>query len=68
MDGTILETGVIFRDVSKRFYKNKSMSRIGEIVGGSCQQRVIAWSHSNIMEKCGSRYMKHCELISGILM
>ena len=30
MDGTILETGVIFRDVSKRFYINKSMSRIGD--------------------------------------
>jgi len=30
MDGTILETGVIFRDISKRFYIHKSMSRIGE--------------------------------------
>ena len=30
MDGASLETGVIFRDVSKRFYINKSMSRIGD--------------------------------------
>jgi len=30
MDGTILEPGVIFRDVSKRCYINKSMSRIGD--------------------------------------
>jgi len=30
MDGTILETGVIFKDVSKRCYIHKSMSRIGE--------------------------------------
>ena len=28
IDGAILETGVIFRDVSKIFYLNKSMSRI----------------------------------------
>jgi hypothetical protein len=30
MDGARLETGVIFRDVSKRFYTNASMSRIGD--------------------------------------
>jgi hypothetical protein len=30
MDEASLETGVIFRDVSKRFYINKSMSRIGD--------------------------------------
>ena len=30
MDGASLETGVIFRDVSKRFYINKCMSRIGD--------------------------------------
>jgi hypothetical protein len=30
IDGVILETGVIFRDVSKIFYINKSMSRIGD--------------------------------------
>ncbi len=30
MDGASLETGVIFRDVSKIFYFNKSMSRIGD--------------------------------------
>jgi hypothetical protein len=30
MDGARLETGVIFRDVLKRFYINKSMSRIGD--------------------------------------
>jgi hypothetical protein len=30
MDGASLETGVIFRDVSKRFYINKSMFRIGD--------------------------------------
>jgi hypothetical protein len=33
IDGAILETGVIFRDVSKRFYIKKSMSRIG----GNCR-------------------------------
>jgi hypothetical protein len=33
MDGASLETGVIFRDVSKRFYIKKSMSRIG----GNCR-------------------------------
>jgi hypothetical protein len=33
MDGASLETGVIFRDVSKRFYINKSMPRIG----GNCR-------------------------------
>jgi hypothetical protein len=30
MDKASLETGVIFRDVSKRFYINKLMSRIGD--------------------------------------
>ncbi len=30
MDGSSLETGVIFGDVSKRFYINKLMSRIGD--------------------------------------
>ena len=33
MDKSSLETGVIFRDVSKRFYIKKSMSRIG----GNCR-------------------------------
>ena len=33
MDGASLETGVIFRDVSKRFYIKNSMSRIG----GNCR-------------------------------
>jgi hypothetical protein len=61
MDEASLETGVIFRDVSKRFYINKSMSRIGDncrwIVsteGGDC---FFAY-----MERCGSRYMIQCEL------
>ena len=52
MDGASLESGVIFRDVSKRIYKIKSMSRIGDnsrwIVSteGDC---LFAFKHDGMM-------------------
>jgi hypothetical protein len=62
MDGAMLETGVIFGDVSKRFFINKLMSRIGNncwwIVSteGDC---LFAFKK---MERCGSRYTIQCKL------